>query len=257
MKNTVLRALEVSFGVVSDTVRRPFRRTRWICAWAASSLAFASFDAASAAVLVSYPFNNNGDGSSGFAHSSLDATVLASSTVSKGVGLGQYSVATDNFPDGRQVLKTGPGTSVSGATAANALANDWYFQLTLTPSSSMDIDSIEADWSRGGTTGVRGWFIRSSLDNYASDLFAVESPDGTAKGFQHVDIPLTGFTDLATATNFRFYVYTSTNGRYLDFSNVQFNGPTVAPIPEPTSLLSTGGLLGLGLLVRRRAGHSR
>jgi hypothetical protein len=59
------------------------------------ALAFASLDAASAAVLVSYPFNNSSDGSSGFAYSSLDATVLASAAVSKGAGLGQYSVGTD------------------------------------------------------------------------------------------------------------------------------------------------------------------
>ncbi len=214
------------------------------------ALAFASLDAASAAVLVSYPFNNSSDGSSGFAYSSLDATVLASAAVSKGAGLGQYSVGTD-FGSIEKMLKTGPGTADAGASAATALANNWYFEFTLTPSSSMDIGSIDADWSRGGTSGNRGWFIRSNVDNYASDLFAVQSPDGTATGFQHVNVELAGFTGLSTATSFRFYIYTSSTGRYMDFSNVQFNESTVSTVPEPTSLLSTGALLGIGLLLRR------
>lgn len=217
-------------------------------------LSFASLGAASAGVLVSYPFNNSSDGSSGFAYSSLDATVLASSAVSKGAGLGQYLVGTDfGYPG--ELLKTGPATSVADASAATALANNWYFEFTLTPSSSMDIGSIDADWSRGGTTGTRGWFIRSSVDNYASDLFAVESPGGTATGFQHVNVELTGFTDLSTATSFRFYTYTPSTGRYMDFRDVQFNelaGGGTSAVPEPSGFLATSLLLGAAGLIRRR-----
>jgi hypothetical protein len=190
---------------------------------------------ASAAALVIYPLDNNTDGNNGFNYTTFNSSALASSVIAKGPGMGQYSVATDGLSPNVQVLKTGPGTSITGATSADALANDWYFQIALTPNSSMGIDSIEADWTRGGTLGIRGWFVRSSLDNYASDLYSNETPNGTAKGLQHASFDITGFTGLTNQVDFRFYVYTNTAGRYMDFQNIQFN--STSAVPEPTSCL--------------------
>ncbi|MGA0173000.1 MAG: hypothetical protein ACO3NL_05030 [Phycisphaerales bacterium] len=205
----------------------------------------------SAAVLVKYPFDNNADGSSGFAYSTFDSGVLASSTVAAGAGLGQFSVGTDSWSGSVQVLKTGPGTAVSGATAATALANDWYFEFTLTPTSSMDIRSIEADWSRGGTTATRGWFVRSSLDGYASDLFANETPVGTSFGLQHAGFNISGFTGLTSAVTFRFYIYTDATGRYMDFQNVQFNSHALAVPGAGLAGFATVGLAGASRRRRR------
>lgn len=206
----------------------------------------------SAAVLVKYPFDNNADGSSGFAYSTFDSGVLASSTVAAGAGLGEFSVGTDTWggsSSGVQVLKTGPGTAVPGATAATALANNWYFEFTLTPTSSMDIRSIEADWSRGGTTATRGWFVRSSLDSYASNLFANETPVGTSFGLQHAGFNISGFTGLTSAVTFRFYIYTDATGRFMDFQNVQFNSTALA-VPGG-GIAALGGLAGVGRRRRR------
>lgn len=227
---------------------RSARRVRWESVALATAVTFACLDAAGAAVLVKYPFNNNTDGSNGFAYTTFDSGVLASSVVAKGAGLGEYSVGTDSWSGSTQVLKTGPGTEVSNATAADAVANDWYFQFTLTPTSSMDIRSIEADWSRGGTTAVRGWFVRSSLDSYASNLYANETPIGTATGLQHVGFNITGFTGLTSAVTFRFYIYTDRTGRYMDFQNVQFNSHAV-PGGAGGALLATALM---GLRRRRR-----
>lgn len=227
---------------------RSARRVRSGTVALATAVTFACLDAAGAAVLVSYPFNNNTDGSNGFAYTTFDSGVLASSVVAKGAGLGQYSVGTDSWSGSTQVLKTGPGTEVSNATAADAVANDWYFQFTLTPTSSMDIRSIEADWSRGGTTAVRGWFVRSSLDSYTSDLYSNQTPIGTATGLQHVGFNITGFTGLTSAVTFRFYIYTDSTSRYMDFQNVQFNSHAV-PGSAGGALLATALL---GLRRRRR-----
>ena len=227
---------------------RSARRVRWGTVALATAVTFACLDAAGAAVLVSYPFNNSSDGSSGFAYTNFDSSVLASSVVASGAGLGQYSVGTDSWSGSTQVLKTGPGTAVPGATAADAFSNDWYFQFTLTPTSSMDIRSIEADWSRGGTTAVRGWFVRSSLDSYTSDLYSNQTPIGTATGLQHVGFNITGFTGLTSAVTFRFYIYTDSTGRYMDFQNVQFNSHAV-PGSAGGALLATALL---GLRRRRR-----
>jgi len=171
-------------------------------------------------------------------------------------GLSQFSVGTDSWSGTTEVLKTGPNASPT-SSAANALADDWYFQFTLTPNSSMDIRSIEADWSRGGTRGVRGWFVRSSVDNYVTDLYANETPDGTAEGLQHAAFDVSGNTGLSAATTYRFYIYTTSTGRYVDFQNVQFNSHSLpSSVPEAaaasTLWLWSGALLGLMIHRRRR-----
>ena len=207
-----------------------------------------------AALLVAYPFNDNTDGSNGFAYTAFDSGVLSSSVVSKGDGLGQYSVGPDSWSGSTQLLKTGPGTAVENATATDALANNWYFQFTLTPNSSMDIRSIAADWSRGGTTAVRGWFVRSSLDSYATDLYSNQTPIDTPTGLQNVGFNITGFTGLLAPVDFRFYIYTDQTGRYMDFQNVTFNA---TPIPEPGTwaamAIFAGGAAYAGWRRRRRA----
>jgi hypothetical protein len=213
---------------------------------------------APAAVLVNFPFNNSGDGSSGLAYTTFDSTALASATVTAGPGLDEFSVGTDSWSGTTQVLKTGPDIETT-SSAANALARNWYFQFTLTPNpnSSMDIRSIEADWSRGGTSGVRGWFVRSSVDNYVTDLYANETPAGTATGLQHAAFDVSGNTGLSAATTYRFYIYTPSEFRYVDFQNVQFNSHSLpSSVPEAaaasTLWLWSGALLGLMIHRRRR-----
>ena len=225
---------------------------------AVSLVAFGCLSPAHASTLVLYPFNNSSDGQSGFSYSTFDSAVLTSSTVSKGSGLGTFSVGTDSWSDTTQVLNTGPGSDISAATAADAITNNWYFTISLTPNTTMNINSIEADWSRGGTSGVRGWFVRSSQDSFATDLYSNETPADTATGLTNVSFDLSGFTGVG-ATDFRFYIYTPDTGRYMDFQNIQFNStavpePSAVPEIDPNSLGSVLALVlgSLGLLERRR-----
>lgn len=132
------------------------------------TLSFFLTAGAQAGVLVSYPLNNSGDGNNGFNYTTFDAAQLEAASIAKGPGLGQYSVGTDSWSGDVQVLKTGPGTAVSGATADTALANDWYFSITLDPIGSMDIRSIEADWSRGALQAIEaGSSARASTASQA------------------------------------------------------------------------------------------
>ena len=204
--------------------------------------------------LVTFPFNNNADGNNGFNYSTFDSSRLTAATVAKGPGLGQYSVSTDGLTPNVQVLKTGPGITINNATAADALSNDWYFTIALTPNGSMSIDTINLDWTRGGTSGVRGWFVRSSLDNYASNLYSNETPDGTAKGLQPASISLSGFTGLTAQTDFRFYIYADTSGRYVDFSNISFQsgGSGPADVPGPLPLFGAAAAFGWSRRLRKR-----
>lgn len=214
---------------------------------------------ANADELVRWNLSDPLDGFSGFGINTQDASI-ASATITKGSGMGQFAVGPDSVFS--NILKAGPGTTVGGASAATALANNWYFDVTLTPTSTIDISSIQLDWSRGGTGGDRGWFVRSSVDSYASDLYSVFTGNGTAVGLNSVDINLTGFTGLASSTTFRFYTYTDRTGRYNDFQNLRFNGNdsgaagpgSGGAVPEPSEWAAMG-LLGAGLaglVIRKR-----
>ena len=172
--------------------------------------------------VVNFPLNNSSDGSNGF--QSLRNPTLSNATLSPGPGLGTFSVGADSWSGSVELLKTGPNTDISGASAQDAINNDWYFDLTLTPNTSMDLDTISLMWSRGGATGTRGWFVRSSLDNYASDLYANETPDGTSFGFAGVSFDLEGFTNLTTPTTFRFFIYTERAARFMDFQDITVTG---------------------------------
>ena len=218
---------------------------------AAAAAILACSAGASASVLVKYPFNNNNDGSNGFAYTTFDSSVLSNASVTPGSGLGQYSVGTDSWSGttSPQVLKTGPGSSIDGADANDAVSNSWYVEFTLTANSSMDIRSIELDWSRGGTTGTRGWFVRSSLDGYTSDLYSNQTPAGTSEGLQHAAFDIGGHTGLSGFVDFRLYIYTSSFGRYMDFQNVQFNSTALA-VPGG-GIAALGGLAGVGRRRRR------
>ena len=172
--------------------------------------------------VVNVPLNNSSDGSNGF--QSLRNPILSNATLSSGPGLGTFSVGTDSWSGSVELLKTGPNTDILGASAQDAIDNGWYFDLTLTPNTSMDLDTISLMWSRGGASGTRGWFVRSSLDNYASDLYANETPDGTSFGFAGVSFDLEGFTNLSTPTTFRFYIYTERATRFMDFQDITVTG---------------------------------
>ena len=161
-------------------------------------------------------------------------------------------MSTDGLTPNVQVLTTGPGITINNATAADALSNDWYFTIALTPNGSMSIDTINLDWTRGGASGVRGWFVRTSLDNYVANLYSNETPNGTAKGLQSESISLSGFTGLTSQTDFRFYVYTNTTGRYVDFTNISFSGPAPAAVPGPLPLLGAGAAFGWSRRLRKR-----
>jgi MYXO-CTERM domain-containing protein len=234
-----------------------FRFNGHLAAFGGSLAALAAFTLCPAQALafrlVSYPLTNNADGNNGFNYSVLNTSVLSASTLAKGPGLGTFTVGTENYSGvPMQALSAYPSTSVAGATAADALANDWYYTVSLTPASTMTISSIGLDWSRGGTSGVRGWFVRSSLDNYASDLYANETPDGTAKQLQPVSINLLGFTGLNSQTDFRFYIYTSSSGRSMNFANLTFSADGPEPAPGPLPLLGAAAAFAWSQKLRRR-----
>jgi hypothetical protein len=117
-------------------------------------------------------------------------------------------------------------TSQSATTKDAAIAANSYFSFTLNAKTgeSFNLDFLRFQVGRGihnVTSGLRGYAIRSSLDNYNTDLFTEETPDGTAAGLSQKQVNLSGFEGLSSIT-FRVYVYTPSGGESLNFLNWQF-----------------------------------
>jgi hypothetical protein len=201
-----------------------------------------------ASTLVTFPFTSDlsatiSDPSVGSA--TLDASHLT--TFPTTVGNDGFGVVAQFYPN------TG-GTSEAGSLSTNS-----YFSITLTASSgdTLDVGSLSFNVGKGGNDAdPRGYFIRSSLDNFSTDLLSVTLPAGaqTAPAPETLDLS-SAFSGLNTVT-FDIYVFAGNeiNGVFhsVDFSNLSFSTP--AAIPEPSSLsVFAIGLLGLGWMYRRRA----
>ena len=89
------------------------------------------------------------------------------------------------------------------ATIADAITNNEYFEWTIEANDgfSMSLTSLVLNLQRSGT-GPNSFALRSSLDNYATDL-AIFSVTGTATETQN--IALSGFENLIQPITFRLY----------------------------------------------------
>lgn len=204
------------------------------------AILFSATNAGAAMVLVSYPFDDPNDGSSGLSYSDNGSGVTS---VISNSGLGRFLVGPDNsYGD---VLQTAP-TSITFPTdhpglKQAAIDEDWYYSVQLTRGSAFDLGSIDVDVGRGGSTGLRGFFVRSSVDAYASDLFYQQDVQAIA-GITPYTIDLTNHLALTDVT-FRFYSYTNSTVRYIDYGGLDFVAPVQpAPIPGTLYLMSLAGL---------------
>lgn len=158
----------------------------------------------------------------------LSAALLGLTQAAQAQTLGQYSFTNSTgsevaFPADAQptnatlsVMSRGTGVTPSGAGGAFA-AIDWsttaldaadYFSFSVTPSAgyTLRLDSLRLDERRSGT-GVRDWAIRSSLDNFAANITAVNVPDNTdTRNNTLVTLPA-AFAALNSSVEFRIYGY--------------------------------------------------
>jgi hypothetical protein len=102
---------------------------------------------------------------------------------------------------------------------------------------------------KGGASDPRGYFIRSSLDGYASDLFAQTLPVGATAAPVATVVNLSSIPSMArvSAVTFRFYVYTPTpTSNSVDFRNLSVVGSLAPAVPVPMNQFTW--ILGLMLL---------
>ncbi len=151
-------------------------------------------------------------------------------------------------------------TSVSGAGAFNArgfstgaIESEDYFGFSLAPEAGMrlSLSSLRLD-ERRSLSGIREWSVRSSLDNYTTDLRAFSVPDNSDTRIGQTISLGNSFNDLDHMVEFRFFGYEaeSSLGTWR-IDNVSLDG-LATPVPEPETymIVVASGLI-LFSLVRR------
>jgi|GEM_PF-1077210 hypothetical protein len=199
------------------------------------------FSVPTEAQIITYNFN----GAVFNAPSSVNANVIAnnintvgsSTTISEGQGVG--------FEDTLRIFGIN-----NNNTAAQAIANNTYFQFTVTPNVGfeMDLSSITFDVARAGASTPRGWVLRSSIDNFSSTIATADIPT-VMPTLTPITVNLSGslYQNVFIPTTFRFYYYSPAGAQNGHFDNIILNG-FVGPlsIPEPGSgfllLLAMGGV---------------
>jgi len=147
------------------------------------------------AALLAWEFNGIAGNEATFASTTQGAnisTTAPSNEITRGAGIVAATNA-DRFN----------ANSWDVATIADAITNNEYFEWTIEANDgfSMSLSSLVLNLQRSGT-GPNSFALRSSLDNYATDL-ATFSVTGTSTETQN--IALTGFENLIQPITFRLY----------------------------------------------------
>jgi hypothetical protein len=234
---------------------------------AALALTFAS---AEAQVVIGYNFGSTG----GFTTASTSGTAanfsVGSFSIANSLGTvtGTPNAAsapaanTYTIPAG-----DGGGSNSSNGNYGNAVAigalntsTTAYYSVTLTPSAGYLLQVSSFDFgTRSTSTGPQSYSIRSSVDNYGSDIATGSIANNSTWTFKQntFSSTLVGSTD--TAITLRLYTFggagSPTSGTINNRIDDVFIGITAVPEPSIYAVLSGVGLLGFGLW--RRRGQSR
>ena len=142
---------------------------------------------------------------------------------------------------------------IDGSTNGAAVTANDYFTFTITPNAGFALNLTNltfdiANFTNDGTFSAISFFVRSSLNGFASNVGVTQSVLAGSNGtFQNANISLTGATFQNVTTSIEFRIYLQDNvtdpdrGGLID--NVTLNGVAAVPEPGTYMLLGVGGLL--------------
>lgn len=146
------------------------------------------------------------------------AANMSAGTLTNASGLTTWTVSA--YP-----WQFGPANTT--ATIAQAVANNQYFYLTITPNAGYVVNITNLNfYAANGGGGIRGFTIRSSLDSYTADLLTYNL---TNAWYSNVVLTTSSaFTNLSSALTFRLYWYSATAGTAFRLTNLTVSGSAAA-----------------------------
>lgn len=152
-------------------------------------------DGVTSYVLADWDFNGNAGN---------EVTVVASNT---GVNVTSAIISRGSGINASNNAGRFNANSFTQPNLTGAIANDDYFEFTVTPNTSISVSQIDFNYQRSGT-GPQEATLRSSADGFTSDLasFAGLLANDTRQ------ITIGSVNNVTGALTFRLYVYGNTNG---------------------------------------------
>jgi len=182
----------------------------------------------------------------------FNGNVLTPTTV--GSGVSASSVSNGSLTLFSATTNLLQGAPAAGATAGNnniasAISSNSYFQFTLTPTQAMTLSSLSFNAGFPNNTSA---VIRSSVDNFGSNLGSAVNGGSTLAGYNFSLTGIPAFQNQTSAVTFRVYLHGANNNTASQFDDLTISG-TTAVIPEPGTLALVGlGMAGGAALLRRR-----
>ena len=148
--------------------------------------------------------------------------------------------------------------SAAGSSFADAVANNDYFQFSLTALSvnTFDLDTLTFGAYNGGASVPRGWVLRSSSDGFVNDIANSLVTAAFGSPPEPFSVDLSSFAGLTDIT-LRLYTFAPIQNFVVNFQDIVVNGTVfdgsgnVINAPEPASIaLFAVGLAGFGFAKR-------
>jgi len=223
--------------------------------WVGGVAAFALTGSAAQAALLQYTFPANSTSETGTTYdpTTVDPGVTGTAITDGGGLVLTVETLTYTTP----VIRLSD-ISLTAAPPDGATASTEFFSFTLTPKAGIDVDltDLSLDAARGGASTPRGYTVRTSADNFASNLFTHNiTTERPTLDPRVIPLSTAAFQNLTTPVTFRVYLHSPSTGSTIEFDNITVNG-TAVPIPEPAALTMVG-VAAAGLLVRRRRAFPR
>jgi len=154
------------------------------------------------------------------------------SSVYNDTNLDRSVIQDDGFGD---ILQTYP--SAGSTSSGSAFTNNSHYSITITPQigNTITLSHLVYEVGKGGDSDPRGYFIRSSLDGFATDIVSEVLPAGVIAAPVQKNISLAGYNNLDSVI-FRFYIWSPTpNNNSIDFRSMSFKKSTTLGTGNPSS----------------------